>query len=756
MLGTGSTGKGGLDTEYTFENNLNVHQVQLVHNTGASVTYLMSVVGVYLDAYAYDAEWNDVNLNRTLKVKKNLTVQNVSVSAEEARARAYGLRALEQGASVIVEGETTISGISATTNSGEEAYAAAVEVESKAQGIFKGSMTLDGVFASGETDKTFSNVYGLDVKGKGSSVTVEGATSITNINARAEGGEFAYAAAIEAGNGAEVNLRGDVTIDNVSAAGGKTDEEYAVVAFDGATVNINEDASANKTIVVKGDTQTASGGKIVMNLGNADSEFHGYTWDIASDDSLSSTDIGLSDGATWFVPGDNHLQGTLTMGNQGVVDMSAYRRAGESFKTLTVDKLTGSDGIFRMSVDTEQATADHLVIASGSGEHYLDITDKEGSQGGDKDILVVTRQDGDASFTLAKPVEAGNYTYTLKREGDEVGACEFFLTPTALSPSSQASLSMASVGAAYSAWQSNLGNLRSRIGEVRWHSGRKGVWGQVNFWKDRADSFAGTSFSQDVMALSVGYDVKPTKRWIVGMGLSAGVHDQKGMECVGRATADANSFFVNPYGTWTHENGTYVDIVGTFGTFNQDFHLYRFGQQSMKGTYTDFGAGMSVEVGRKFSRRARIVEDEKGMPVVAGNTSMQGWFVEPQAQLSFYTVFADDYTASDGSYAKRDDVTALSGRLGLVVGKDFTYGAKKKAQVYIKGGYIHEFSGSQDIILNGERFSADTILGSRFYYGIGADVELRNNLNIYGEVGREEGAHYTREYDVRCGIKFTY
>ena len=620
-----------------------------------------------------------------------------------------------------------------------------------------------------DADASNAEAYGLDVDGDRSSVTVEGATTIFNIGATTKSGKSTYAAGIEAGLGATVNLKGDVTIEKVTASGGAVNDAYAVLAFNNATANINAAASADKTVVVRGDLEKesleekmaqvsvdGSNAKVVMNLCNASSAFHGYTTTGAYADDSSTIDMTVSNGATWFVPWDNRLQGTLTMGNAGRVDMSTYRRDGEPFKTLTVDKLTGNSGIFQMSVDTEQATADHLVIASGSGEHYLDITDKEGSQGGDKDILVVTRQDGDASFTLAKPVEAGNYTYTLKREGDEVGACEFFLTPTALSPSAQASLSMASVGAAYSAWQGNLGNLRSRIGEVRWHSGRKGVWGQVNFWKDRADSFAGTSFSQDVMALSVGYDVKPTRRWIVGMGLSAGVHDQKGTECVGRATADANSFFVNPYGTWTHENGTYVDIVGTFGAFDQDFHLYRFGQQSMKGTYTDFGAGLSVEVGRKFSKHANIEDDGKGTPVSTSAPASNGWFVEPQAQLSFYTVFADDYTASDGSYAKRDDVTALSGRLGLVVGKDFTYGANKKTQVYIKGGYIHEFSGSQDIILNGERFSADNILGSRFYYGIGADVELRDNLNIYGEVGREEGDHYTREYDVRCGIKFTY
>jgi len=612
-------------------------------------------------------------------------------------------------------------------------------------------------------DAASAEVYGLEATGENSSVTVEGITRISGIEATTKSGESTYAVGIEAGWGAQINLKGGATIEDVTASGGAVNDAYVVVSYGGAAVNINAAALAQK-VVVKGDTLTAGdGSKIVMNLNHAESEFRGYTLDDPMVDEatgeavgVNATDIGVSNGGTWYVPGDNHLKGTLTMGNGGVVAMPT---PGKSFTTLTTDKLTGNDGVFRMNVNTELATADHLVIGSGSGAHYLSIANKA-AKSSNTDILVVTQNSGNAGFRLANEVIVGNYTYALRTDELGDGRSLTYLTLTdQLSPAALASLSMASVGAAYSAYQGNLGNLRSRLGEVRNHSGRKGLWGQVNFWKDEADSFAGTSFSQDVMALSVGYDVKPNKRWIVGMGLSAGIHDRKGGKCVGRVTADANSVFVSPYGTWTHENGTYVDIVGAFGVYDQDFDLYRPGQAGVSGSYTDFGAGISVEVGRKFTSRRTSpgVVDAKGATVsTVKRPALRGWFVEPQAQLSFYNVFADDYTTNEGSTAKRDDVQALSGRVGLAAGKDFTYGANKKGQVYVKGGYIHEFCGDQRLELNGDSFSADTILGSRFYYGIGVDMELRNNLNIYGEIGREEGTHYTREYDVRCGIKFSY
>ncbi len=610
-------------------------------------------------------------------------------------------------------------------------------------------------------------------------VTVEGATLISGISATTNNGKKSgaetYAAGIEVGTDdkhtATLNLNGDVTVEKVSASGGTVNDAYAVRAFNNATVNINAAASADKTVVVKGDLEKesleekmaqvsvdGSNAKVVMNLCNEKSDFYGYTTTGVNADASSTIDISLANDATWYVPWDNHLQGTLTMGNRGVVDMSAYRREGEPFKTLTVDKLTGKGGVFHMSVNTETAKADRLVIGNGTGEHYLSFQNTS-ENAGKEDILVVTQKSGNASFHQANEVVVGNYTYTLRTDTLADGSSLTFLTTAGqLAPSTLASLSMASLGAQCSAYLSSVGNLRSRLGEVRGRTARKGLWGQVNFWKDRADSFGGTSLSQDVMALSVGYDVMPNKKWIVGAAISAATHDQTGVECTGRVSGDANSFSVTPYGTWMHANGTYVDIVGSVGVYDQDFDLYRPGQAGVSSCYTDFGAGVSVEVGRKFVSRSRAPRavDAKGVSVSTVRRPSHGWFVEPQAQLSFYAVFADDYTTNDGGTAKRDDAAFLTGRVGVVAGKDFTYKGTKKGQVYAKAGYIHEICGDQKVVFNGEEFSEDSILGSRFYYGIGADMELRGNLRAYGEIGREEGAHYTREYDVRCGIKYSY
>lgn len=720
-------------TKYEFGGNLTINGIHLSYGNTANPKYEMIVRGISLEDPRWystpPAEGEEKLHNMT--VEGDLIVKDVSADATESNAVVYGLYAEGKGASAKVKGTTNITGLKATTQSGDVTYVAAIEAGDHAKVELMGDVYI-GVERPEDEEQPDGNQVNL-------------------LGDEPAAGEDQDLVGLEASGGKAANMA------------------YAIATWEGASVYINEEK--NKKVVVKGDIQNDNkGSEVVMNLCNGDSHFEGYTLTADAADA-GSTDIHLSNNAYWYVPGENHLHGELNMGDKGKVyyasrsedipqsqdkdDSQSQDGEESSFTTLTLGTLSGTGGTFHMSVNVAECKGDQLVIEKGEqGAHTLDIHN-ESKTGGSEDVLVVTQLSGPKIIFKSDNVEVGNYTYTLVTDEEAGGVFRTYLRPISLSPTSLASLSMASVGAQCSAFLSNLGNLRSRMGEVRGRSG-SGLWAQPHFWKDRIDSYGGTSFSQDVMSVAVGYDVMPNDKWIVGVGMSAGKHDETGNECVGRVSGDANSFFITPYGTWMHDNGTYVDIVGSAGVYDQDFDLYRYGAKGMSGDYTDFGVGISVEVGRKFSQGTRRIVDEKGTPVDGGKRPAHGWFVEPQAQMSLYTIFADDYTTSEGSTAKRDDVTSLTGRVGVVVGKDFTYGASKKGQVYAKAGFIHEFCGSQKVIFNGERFSENSILGSRFYYGIGADMEIRDNLHAYGEIGREEGAHYTREYDVRCGIKFSY
>ena len=51
---------------------------------------------------------------------------------------------------------------------------------------------------------------------------------------------------------------------------------------------------------------------------------------------------------------------------------------------------------------------------------------------------------------------------------------------------------------------------------------------------------------------------------------------------------------------------------------------------------------------------------------------------------------------------------------------------------------------------------AEDISGTRFYYGLSADWQLAGDWRIYGQISRESGDSYTKDYDVSVGVKRSF
>ena len=43
-----------------------------------------------------------------------------------------------------------------------------------------------------------------------------------------------------------------------------------------------------------------------------------------------------------------------------------------------------------------------------------------------------------------------------------------------------------------------------------------------------------------------------------------------------------------------------------------------------------------------------------------------------------------------------------------------------------------------------------------YYYGVNADWQLGNQWRVYGQIAREEGDDYTKEYDISLGLKYQF
>ena len=132
-----------------------------------------------------------------------------------------------------------------------------------------------------------------------------------------------------------------------------------------------------------------------------------------------------------------------------------------------------------------------------------------------------------------------------------------------------------------------------------------------------------------------------------------------------------------------------------------------------------------------------------------------GFFVEPQLQLSWYWMKGTDFTTSNGMKVEQDDAYALTGRAGLVLGKKWDLDEGRYFQPYIKGGVNHEFAGDQKVLVNGIAFS-DDLRGTRIYYGAGFDVQFASNARFYAEFEREDGNKASTPWSVSAGLRVEF
>lgn len=742
FLGTGAT-DGKTPTLYTFEQSLLVEQVELLFNSDAEVPS-MSATGVCLDDYGYSEAWEDMRVTRTLTVAEDFSVTNVSVKANTAVAEAYGLQILGSESSATVSGATTISGISAETKSGE----------------------------------------------------------------------YAYAVGIEASDGAQVRLEGDVTIDKVTATGSPENEAYALVAFSGARIDINPEDSAEKIIAIEGDMQISDENtKVNVKLGNAESYFTGFftkgegapegktyihlkggaVWNVVPANTPTATDKGYyecnvtsltANGANICIGTTIHAATEVKTRN----DADCFAEKYESLKytdkptQLRTEILKGSGSTFyvRAKIDV----ADSLVIEKESeGSHKLMVASS--GEGGKEvmDSFLVQRQAGSADFSLANTgeiVDIGVYNYVLDtRESTEVeGAKEWYLkrvaepapepTPTpeptpqpVFSPTGEAVLALSSPSAQTALFLQNLSTLRGRLGEIR--TGRlagenigtvvapgknvpaaqrvhrpQGFYARTAAGLDHVPGFRGQDFRNNYWGGAVGYFRQAGEQWLLGAEFNTMQGKQRLQHPNYLSKGESESYGMLLAATWYNKYGVYCDMVLGFDRYEQELSAHMLDGTPVSATFNSFSPAASIEFGRK---------------CLMGR--QKKWFIEPQAQLTYYRAGGDDYVTSNGMNVSRPATDSLTGRLGFALGRSHLYPGGKGLQWHIDAGVQHEFGDDAKATVNGETFTASS-LGTRIYYGVGGEYNISPRTQVYGYVGQEKGSDYKSDCNARLGIKVTF
>lgn len=464
-------------------------------------------------------------------------------------------------------------------------------------------------------------------------------------------------------------------------------------------------------------------GTVKINFDTAQSYFAGRSYKTEG----SINDLQFTNGAYWDMKGNSSLTG-LTVGKGSVVNMTAD---SGRYGSLQVDNLTAADGTFVMNagaVDGGGSYSDKLTIDknSAAGTNTIKIVSTGGLEDAARNHTVLVKgAAADTKFAVSDSVYAnGLYEFDLTlADKENNGKYDWFIGSLQKNTVDSVNTMVSENQVAYTAWIDGNGTLRQRLGELQ-SGADNGVWARMFGGK-----LGGDEFTNKYKTYQLGYDAQAGD-WRVG----AAYEYSDGSLNYTSGSGENKIGAVSLYGTLQGKDNSILDIVVKRGRIYGDVDVY--GKYSDQSDYSTDATSIGVEYTKCFN---------------GGNNV----YFEPQAQLTFGRIDGYDYVSAKGIRVAYDDINSLIGRLGIVAGKAFSRG-----DVYVKASLLHEFSGDSSVAMlaaNGESYSADKDYGDTWLEaGIGGNITLGKNCELYGDVERSFGGDVTKNWGANVGFRYSF
>lgn len=566
-------------------------------------------------------------------------------------------------------------------------------------------------------------------------------------------------------SGSELNVNGNLVVNVVNA-------KNAIDTRGNAIININ--TNGKHTTVLNGDivfeTPYTENGSIInsninINLSGEESSWTGrayqeyqvkvgnesgryeliYSAELDAPDycgDVTGFKMNINDGASWNMTGDSFIN-NITVENGGVVNVQENVKAfnvgtaadkggitlnngiinlqGEN-QQITVTELDGTGGTVntnslynKMNIDNVKDTA---ITVNGSGE----IADA--IYGGDataQDLAnVVTTATGKSAasqITTDEGIIAGKITADVNADG-KITNTVYAKNTTNLGLSNLAAINLMT-------WRQENNDMNKRLGELRDSKGEHGVWarmvrGEVEY----------ESIKNQYNYYQIGYDEKLSTdpNWTVGMFLTR----TEGNSTFRTGSAENNHTGVGVYGSYLKDDGSFIDLVAKYARIDSDFNASG-GVGS--GDYNTNGYSISAEYGKRFEQ---------------GN----GFWIEPQVELTYGTVGAVDYTTGNGAKVRQEGMDSLVGRVGFSIGKDI-----KAGNIYARASYLYDFDGETEVTMSHSGISdvyEQDLGGGWFEVGLGANINLSDATHLYFDVEKTYGGDVATPWQWSAGMRWTF
>lgn len=527
-------------------------------------------------------------------------------------------------------------------------------------------------------------------------------------------------------------IKGNINVvGNQSNKENKNDSSTLNITFKGDSkiigeINVNgsdaDKASQDVTVNLGGTgNMTASSG--VYNVdNNANVNFTGGQWTINEWNTADGKDVGnaaVKSGASVDVNG-----ASMTVGNLETAGTLNLKSKDGQAANISAKTLKGANGIVttdslenKIQAETSEATG---LTVKGNG----DIADQIAADASKANVLanVVTSGNGDDAKSAASNLEtdagviSGGFRAAVNADGGIEKLTEFVNT------SNQAVSSMTNLS--LMTWRQENNDMNKRLGEVRASEGSQGIWARMARGQSK---YGPQGIKNQYNYYQLGYDSKISDDWILGGAFT--YTDGDSSYTNGSGTNKHTGFAV--YGSNLRDDGSFIDLIAKYAHMKNDFDV-NGGVGS--GDYSTNGLSFSAEYGKRFQQ--------------------EGYWIEPQAELTYGRVSSADFTTKRGAKVHQDSMDSLVGRLGFSLGKDI-----KQGNVYVRASYLYDFQGDTSVTMSkgGAATSFKTDLGGGWWeFGVGTNLDLGHDTHFYLDVETTAGGDVDTPWQWNAGVRYSF
>ena len=497
------------------------------------------------------------------------------------------------------------------------------------------------------------------------------------------------------------------------------------VVFDYDKPTSGTAVNANIDITLSGANSSWTGNTAVL--------WNGLPEDGNTSDKLTVTDMKLTvkDGAQWNPTMINSTDSTAPQGQKSVALNNLSLDNGivnitDNTIHVNVDKMSGN-GTVKLATDLKQEEGKQAgTFTVGKAEPNTALTIKLTNTDLSKELTADEVKAEQAKKLLGNVIAKDVDKQVVVDEGMYNGAFSVTNNGSTINhgPNSvmQSMLELATVTPL--ALNRILTNdVHKRMGDIRSMNGTSGAWARY----DGGSLSSQSGLDNDFHTIQVGIDTVPTPdapRFGVAFSYTKSDADYQ------RGSADMDVYSLAAYGLWMNDNGQFVDVVARLGSAKTDMTV----DGDKKGSMDNIVTALSGEFGWRFDLAKSV-------------------YIEPQVELAYTHVDADDLSLSNGSTYRFDNANSLMGRAGFALGLQCPENGNT---AYLRMSAVHEFLGDNAVTGgNGTVYEVDG-KDTWVEYGLGANFNLNDATYLWADLERTTGGALDEDWRATLGVRHAF